>query len=171
MVNDTVDRSEPTVPADAVTGDETTSIGVREVLSAAGTAGQVTMVPFFVAAYLLGATSPASFVGLAELLGVSATSPWALPIGIAMFVAGGTVTLPLLFVSLAEFLPPGRDMGLRGVNFAVVIWTGFVIAFSTGQTGWTLVLYGALSLAAHVTYGYPLGALSDRFADAPRYDV
>ncbi|ESP88831.1 DUF6789 family protein [Candidatus Halobonum tyrrellensis] len=168
-----MDSSEPTVPADAVTGDEATSIGVHEILSAAGAGavGQATMVPFFVAAYLLGATSPASFTGLAELFGLSASSQWALPLGIALFFAGGTVTLPVLFVSLAEFLPPERDMGLRGVSFAVIVWTGFVIAFSTGQTGWTLVLYGALSLAAHVTYGYTLGALYDRFADAPRYDV
>ena len=129
------------------------------------------MVPFFVAAFLLGATPPASFVGLAELLGVPATSPWALPVGIALFVVNRTVTLPLLFVALAEFLPPERDLGLRGVSFVAVVWTGFLVAFSTGQTGWTLALYAALSLAAHVTYGYTLGALYDRFADAPRYDV
>ena len=77
----------------------------------------------------------------------------------------------MLFVSLAEFLPPERDVGLRGVSFAVIVWTGFLMAFSTGQTGRTLVLYAALSLAAHVAYGYALGALYDRFVDAPRYDV
>lgn len=167
------DSTETTVPADAVTGDEGTSIGAYELLVAggAGLTGQAVMSPFFVVAYLLGATSPAAFVGLAQLVGMPATSPLALPLGIALFTAGGTVTLPLLFVSLAEFLPPERDMGLRGVSFAVIVWTGFAIAFSTGQTGASLGLYLLLSLSAHVAYGYTLGSLYDRFADAPRYDV
>ena len=168
-----VDPDGPTVPAGAVTGDETTSIGVREIAVAAGagTVGQVPMIPLFVVAYLLDATSPASFVGLAQLIGVSAASPLALPVGVALFVAGGSITLPVLFVSLAEFLPPERSIALRGVSFAVIVWTGFLLAFSTGQSGRGLVVYAVLSLGAHVAYGYTLGALYGRFADAPRYDV
>lgn len=154
-----VSERDATVPAEAVVGGETTGIGTHELLVAAGAglAGQAAMVPFFVAAYPLDATSPASFVGVAELIGTSAGAPLALPVGVALFVAGGTVTLPLLFVALAEFLPPERDVGLRGVSLAVVVWTGFAIAFSTGQTGRTLGVYAALSLGAHVAYGYALG--------------
>lgn len=155
------------------TGKRPTDIGIREILIAggAGLVGMLAMIPFFAVGYVLGVISPEAFAGLAELLGVSAGSPLAFPLGAFIFVGGGMTTLPLLFVALAEFLPPARSIGLRGVTFAVVIWTGFLIAFWTGQSGILLGGYVVVSLLAHVAYGYVLGTLFGRFARIPRYEV
>lgn len=163
--------------ATAATGEQTgkreTDIGIREILIAggAGFVGMVAMVPFFAVGYALGVISPDAFAGLAELLGVPAESSLAFPLGAFIFVGGGITTLPILFVSLAEFLPPARSTALRGVTYAVIIWTGFLIAFWTGQTGLQLWGYVLVSLLAHVAYGYVLGSLFLRYAHIPRYEV
>ena len=142
----------------------------------AGLGGMAAMVPVLLVAYVAGALEPRAFTALAEIVGLAPTvsvggGSYGLLIGAIIFVGGGMTTLPLLFVSLAVFLPPADNIPLAGVTFATVIWTGFAIAFYTGQTGVALALYLALTLIAHWAYGYVLGALYPRFAPVPIYDV
>lgn len=144
--------------------------------AAAGLGGMVAMVPFLLLAYFLNALEPQAFIALAEIVGLVpevdvGQGYWGLVIGAIIFVGGGMTTLPLLFVSLAAFLPPADNIPLSGVTFATVIWTGFAIAFYTGQTGIALVLYLVLTLVAHWVYGYVLGELYTRFEPVPVYDV
>lgn len=148
------------------------SLDVRAALVAAGSglAGMVAMLPVLLVAYLLGALEPEAFTALAEIVGLGGT-PYSLLIGLIIFVGGGMTTLPLLFVSLADFLPPAESIPITGVTFATVIWTGFAIAFNSGQTGLTLWLYLALTLLAHWAYGYVLGEVYSRYADVPAYQV
>jgi len=47
------------------------------------------------------------------------------------------------------------------------MWTGFVLAFYTDQSGLTLVLYAVLTLIAHVVYGIGLGAVFNYFSTRP----
>lgn len=160
-------------PHGTITPDTANDLDFREVLVAggAGFAGMVAMIPFFAVAFLLGALSPEAFAGLAELLSIPANSPLAFPIGAFIFIGGGMTTLPLLFISLAEFLPPKRSIPLRGVTYAIIIWTGFSIAFWTGQGGLQLATYLVITLLAHMAYGYVVGWLFSRFEDLPKYKV
>jgi hypothetical protein len=147
---------------------ETGGIGVRELATAmgAGFVGTLAMSPLLAVAWLLGVVSPRAFEALAALTGLGAS----LPLGVFIFVGGGTTTLPLLFVALAMFMP-GRTTTEKGIAFAVVVWTGWSIAFFTGQTGLALLGFLVVGLLSHVVYGGVLGALYGRFASFPEYDV
>lgn len=150
------------------TVQETGGIGVREIVTAAsaGFVGTVAMSPILAVGWILGGVSPAAFESLATLTGLGAS----LPLGVFIFVGGGTTTLPLLFVALAMFMP-GRTTTQKGVAFAAVVWTGWSIAFFTGQTGLTLVAFLVVGLLSHAVYGGVLGALYGRFASFPEYEV
>lgn len=143
-------------------------LGVRQALlgAIAGFAGMASMAPFLGAAWALGAFELATVAGLSDIvaLGPSFT------LGLAIFVAGGMTMLPLLFASLAVFLP-GETVARRGAAFASIVWTGFAVAFWTGQSGVELALFLGLSLLAHVAYGYVLGTIYGRYAEIPVYDV
>jgi cytochrome c oxidase subunit 1 len=157
----------PTVTTSETAGEG--GIGVREagVAAAAGLAGMAAMAPLLALGVLTGLLTPGAFAGLAEIVGLGPD----LAIGLFIFVGGGLTTLPLLFVSLATFLPPARSVALRGATFAVVVWSGFAVAFYDGQTGLALAGFLALTLLAHVVYGYVLGAVYDRRAEIPDYVV
>lgn len=148
------------------------SLDVRDALVAggAGLAGMVAMLPILLVAYLLGALNPEAFTALAEIVGLGGT-PYSFLIGMIIFVGGGMTTLPLLFVSLAEFLPPANDIPISGVTYATVVWTGFVIAFDPGLDGLMFGLYLVMTLAAHWAYGYVLGEVYSRYATVPAYRV
>lgn len=152
----------------ATTVRETGSIGVREIATAAsaGFVGTVAMSPLLAVAWFVGVLSPSAFESLAALTGLGAS----LPLGVFIFVGGGTTTLPLLFVALAMFMP-GRTTTEKGIAFAVVVWTGWSVAFHSGQTGLALVGFLVFGLLSHVVYGGVLGALYGRFASFPEYDV
>jgi cytochrome c oxidase subunit 1 len=150
------------------TVQETGSIGVREIVTAtgAGFVGTVAMSPLLAVAWVLGVLSPTAFESLAALTGLGAS----LPLGLLIFLGGGTTTLPLLFVALAMFLP-GRTTTEKGMVFAAIVWTGWSFAFYTGQAGPTLVGFLVVGLLSHVVYGGVLGALYGRFASFPEYAV
>ena len=76
------------------------------------------------------------------------------------------VPWPLLFASLKNYLP-GKSSPISGAFFGAAMWTGFVLAFYTGQTGLSLVLYAVLTLVAHVVYGIGMGAVFDYFETRP----
>jgi cytochrome c oxidase subunit 1 len=83
-----------------------------------------------------------------------------------LFLAGGTVTWPLLFLAFSDYLP-GRLLFETGLVFATIISSGFLVAFYSGQTGLALVGYVAFVLVAHWAYGIGL-AVTFRFLQAKR---
>ncbi len=97
-----------------------------------------------------------AFAELATLVGAPPDA-W---IGYALFVLGGLTVWPLLFMTIARYLP-GRTPIARGIWFATIIATGFVLAFYTGQQGLALVGYVGLSILAHWAYGIALGGVFD----------
>jgi cytochrome c oxidase subunit 1 len=162
----TVDAPAGTVPDAAPTA--VNRLGAREfgVAALSGAVGMVAMAPVLALVVLVGAMDLSGFESLAEL---SLLGP-SVPLGVAVFFAGGVVTLPLVFLALAMFLP-GRTLARRGAIFAAVFWVGFAIAFYTGVAGAALAAYLALTLAAHLAYGAVFGAVYDRFGGVPVYEV
>lgn len=139
------------------------------VAFAGGAAGLVAMAPVLVGLPALLGLFPSDpmldVAALGRVVGLEAS----LPMGLAVFVAGGAVGLPLLFVVAGSFLPPRRPRAARGATFAVVIWTGFVLAFWPGISA--AVAFMTVSLVGHLIYGLVLGAVMDRFAHIPRHAV
>ena len=119
--------------------------------AAGGFVGTVLMSGGLGTAILIGVLDPASFGEIAELVGLPA-SPL---IGAALFLVGGTVTWPLVFLAFQEYLP-GRLLFETGLVFATLISTGFVVAFYTGQSGLALIGYVAFVVVAHWAYGLGL---------------
>lgn len=115
-----------------------------------------------------GAFEVGTFASLAVLVGLSGVfSPAVLEaVGYLIFLAGGMTTWPLLFASLEAYLP-GRTLPERGLAFGTVLWTGFALAFYTGQSGGLLVLYLIVTLVAHWAYGFGLGAVFDYLSNRP----
>lgn len=144
----------------------------RQVVLAAfagGAAGLLAMVPvLFALPALLGLFRADPLVDVAELGRVLGLEP-SLALGAVVFVAGGVVALPLLFVVAAAFLPPREPRYARGITFATIMWTGFVIAFWPGQ--YAGVIFLGVSLAGHWAYGYVLGQVTDRFAHVPQHTI
>ena len=123
-------------------------------------------VGLFIAASL-GAFEFASFAVLAELTGLSAlieTNPVA--VGYGMFLVTGMVMWPLLFASIGSYLP-GKRYATKGLPFGFVLWTGFAPAFYDGYTGLAMMLYFVLTLGAHFSYGFTLGAVFDYLGNRP----
>lgn len=146
-------------------------INGRVVLAAflGGAAGLAAMAPvlIFLPAFL-GLFRAEPLIDIAELGRVVGLQP-SLPLGVAVFVVGGTVALPLLFVVGGAFLPPRKPRAVRGAVFATIMWTGFVIAF---WPGWrAAVLFLTLSLTAHLIYGLVLGGVMERLAYIPEHEV
>lgn len=134
-----------------------------------GAVGLLVMAPvLFGLPALLGLFRAEPLVDLAQLGRVLGLEP-SLLLGIVVFVAGGTIALPLLFVVAGSFLPPREHRAARGIVFATVMWTGFAIAFWPGEHAGVLFL--ALSLSAHWIYGYTLGWVMERIAYVPQHTV
>jgi cytochrome c oxidase subunit 1 len=102
-------------------------------------------------AALVGVFDLAALAELGELVGLPQTPA----VGAALFLAGGTVTWPLLFLAFSDYLP-GRLLFETGLVFATLISTGFLVAFYTGQRGLALVGYLGFVLVAHWAYGLGL---------------
>lgn len=165
------DRASSTAATSADDGVAALDITPRVVLSAflGGAAGLVAMVPvLFALPAVLGLFRAEPLVDVAELGRVLGFEP-NLPLGVVVFVAGGVVALPLLFVVAGAFLPPREPRTARGVTFATIMWTGFVIAFWPGEDAGVIFL--GLALAAHWVYGYALGWVTERFAHVPQHTV
>ncbi|MFC7250590.1 DUF6789 family protein [Halomicroarcula sp. GCM10025324] len=116
-----------------------------------GFVGTVLMAGGLGTAWLVGVLDPASFGEIAEIVGLPARPLF----GVVLFLVGGTVTWPLLFLAFSEYLP-GRLLFETGLVFATVISTGFAVAFYTGQQGLALVGYLGFVLVAHWAYGLGL---------------
>lgn len=156
-------------------GDERSRTGLditaRVVVAAfvGGAVGLVAMTPVLVGLpALLGVFQADPLLNVAEFGLVLGAEP-SLPLGIVVFAAGGVVGLPLLFVVAGSFLPPREPRALRGVVYATIVWTGFVIAFWPGEQA--AVLFMALSLGGHWVYGYALGTVMARLAHVPQHTI
>lgn len=151
--------------------DATLQITLRVILVSflGGAAGLAAMTPVLIGLpAFLGQFQADPILDLAALGRVAGLEPDLLT-GVGVFVAGGTVGIPLLFVVLGAFLPPRTPRYARAVTFALVMWTGFVFAF---WPGWqTSVLFLTLSLIGHVLYGLVLGSVMVRFAAIPEHPV
>ena len=108
-----------------------------------------------------------SFGTLAELTGFNAVVPLSpTAVGYVLFLLTGMVMWPLLFASIGSYLP-GEKYATKGIPFGFVLWTGFAPAFYEGYTGLTMLLYFALTLGAHFSYGFTLGAVFDYLGNRP----
>jgi len=136
----------------------------------AGGLGTLAFSALLALAVVLGAFEPTQFGELAGLAGigdpiVGEGNP---RVGFAMFVAGGMTTWPFLFASLHHYLP-GWRMAASGITFAAIGWSGFAIAFYSGQTGVSLLLFLVLTFVGQCLYGLVLGLVFE-YAE-PRVDV
>jgi hypothetical protein len=93
-------------------------------------------------------------------------APNAVAVGYLMFLGGGMVIWPLLFAAAGLYLP-GDTYAKRGLPYGFVLWTGFAPAFHLEYWGFSLVLYLVLTLIAHFSYGFTLGAVFDYFSNRP----
>ncbi|WP_435077728.1 DUF6789 family protein [Halococcus sp. AFM35] len=89
-------------------------------------------------------------------------------VGYLIFVGGGMTTWPFLFAALHQYLP-GWRMAVSGVTFAAIGWSGFAIAFYSGETGIALVLFVVLTFLGQCLYGLVVG-LAFEYAE-PRIDI
>ncbi len=144
-------------------------IGIRElsVAGLSGLAGMIAMQPIFGVATIIGVLDPSAFSEFANIVGYGLDFVG----GVAIFVAGGVTVLPLLFITLGNYLPPAGSVPLRGVTYGTIVWTGFVIAFYTGQTGAALAIYIVMTLVNHWVYGAVLGLVYTRYASIAVYEV
>ena len=151
--------------AEENTAEECASLLREGVIGvAAGSAAMVAMTGVLLGGVAVGALDPAPIAGLAAIVGFGENRL----AGYVLLSAAGVVLWPSLFVAIGERVP-GRSASVRGLSFGTVMWSGFVLAFRTGQTGSTLALYAVLTLLAHWAYGFVLGAafelLAERMAD------
>jgi cytochrome c oxidase subunit 1 len=116
-----------------------------------GFVGTVLMAGGLGTAILIGVLDPASFGEISELVGLGASPV----IGAVLFLVGGTITWPLIFLAFQEYLP-GRLLFETGLVFATLMSSGFAVAFYTGQSGLGLVGYLAFVVVAHWAYGLGL---------------
>lgn len=161
-----VDVGEETAEPDF---DNLTGIVVDGLVGAVGGAvGTAALTVGLLVGASIGAFDLDAFATLTDLTGLNFLFP-ANPtaVGYVLFLLGGMITWPLLFASIGSYLP-GRKFAFKGIPYGVVLWTGFVMAFWTGQTGVMLVLYAVITLLAHVFYGFTLGSVFDYFSNRPK---
>lgn len=162
---ETMERERPDAPELTITP--------RVVLFAAGAGllGTVAMLPVLVGVpALLGLflIEPLiEFAGFAEFFGLEQSVAF----GVALFLIGGTIVLPLTFLVVGAFLPPEMPRYLRGVTFATTFWLGFLPGFWPEGGLAIKAAFVAFSLAAHWIYGYVLGVVVHRTIGIPQHSV
>ncbi|SFR96658.1 hypothetical protein SAMN05216559_1675 [Halomicrobium zhouii] len=170
MVDNTSHVDDPSHVDDVTEDDQEfdTLIGILGdgiVGAAGGLAGTAALTVGLLIAASIGAFDTDSFALLTRMIGLEGYVPGVL-FGFFLFLLGGMIPWPLLFASLKEYLP-GESDPVKGAFFGAAIWTGFVLAFYTGQSGLTLVAYVILTFLAHVFYGLSLGAVFNYFMTRP----
>lgn len=168
-VNDvTRQRSEEevAVPEEVLITIRTVGAGV-----VGGLAGVLLMTPLLVLVpRAIGVFRPEPIVGFASFGAVVGLQP-SFELGLALFIANGAISLPLMFLTAGMFLPPHEPQYLRGVTFATVVWTGFLLAFWPGGGLPGLATFVVVSLLGHWVYGATLGLVVTRLAALPEHKV
>lgn len=131
-----------------------------------GFVGMTLLTGALLVAERLGGFDSESFALLAELANLDTLGP-PVVIGYLIFFLHGTVTFPLLFASLKQYLPGYGVDPIRGLVFGTALWTGFVPAFYTGYGGAALAVFLGVSLAGHWAYGASLGLVFQYLTDRP----
>lgn len=167
------DNTTDAVAARRAQREEYSPITLRVVATAmvGGFVGMVLMLPLLVGVpvlFNLFRTEPiAQFAPFLAQVGVQ-RSLW---LGVGLFIVGGTTVLPLMFVVVAAFLPPEEPRYLRGVTYATLFWTGFLLAFWPGGNWLTITVFLVVSLLSHWIYGAVLGLTLTRTVGIPQHDV
>lgn len=125
----------------------------------AGFTGTAVMTALLVAADAITPFDVRPFEAVASFVGIQD-----LALGFFVFVLLGTVAWSFIFITIGQYLPGERD-AVRGMVFSVVLWTGFVTAFSGSVAPGDLPVYAAFTLFVHLAYGFTLGAVYERLAD------
>lgn len=118
----------------------------------------------------IGVFRPEPIVGFASFGAFVGLEP-SLELGLALFVANGAISLPLIFLTAGMFLPPREPQYLRGVTFATIVWPGFLLAFWPGGEPVIQATFLAVSLLGHWVYGAALGLVVTRLAALPEHRV
>lgn len=148
-------------------------ISWKRVLAAVGGGflGIVLMQPLLVGVpYLLNLFRTEPLLAFAEFGQFLSLSP-SITVAILMFVFGGTVVLPLVFLVVGAFLPPKSPMYARGIPFATAFWTGFVFVFWPGGDAFTVGVFLVVSLLSHWLYGLVLGGTIQGLVGIPVHEV
>lgn len=140
-------------------------VGDGVVGAAGGLVGTAMATVGLLIADSLGFFEMEALAKLTEMVGLTGYVPDLL-FAYVLFALGGMIPWPLLFASLKEYLP-GRHDSIKGAWFGGAIWTGFVLAFYSGEMGLALVGYITFTLAAHVSYGIGLGLVFNYLATRP----
>lgn len=93
------------------------------------------------------------FEALARFVGL----PDRLVLGFLVFVFFGVVVWPLVFVVADQYLPPRDDSAVSGMVFATILWVGFLVIGTAEIAVVLLPFYAAVTLVAHLVYGFTLG--------------
>ncbi|MFB6105602.1 MAG: DUF6789 family protein [Halobacteriaceae archaeon] len=133
--------------------------------AASGFVGMTLMTGVLLIAEGAGVFSRATFAEVSALVGLEQYFPPLLT-GYLIVFGHGMITFPLLYASLKQFLPGGHDV-VTGMVFGAFLWTGFAVAFYAGATGLALVGYLALTLVAHLAYGFGVGAVFHYLTSRP----
>lgn len=105
-----------------------------------------------------------SRIGLFEVVARFVGAGDDVALGFLLFVVAGTLAWPLVFVGLEAYLPLGPDPAVRGIGFALPLWVAFVVLGRGDLSGAILVVFGVLTLFAHVAYGFTLGSVYGRLS-------
>ena len=94
--------------------------------------------------------------------------------GVVLAGLFGVVVWPPIFAAVEPYLPP-EDPAVSGMVFAAGLWVAFVALATTEVTVVLLPLYLAVTLLAHLVYGFTLGTVYGWTpapdGDAPAPDV
>jgi len=162
-----VDETGTEVPA---LGEAENPLTLRVVASAfaGGLAGILVMSPVVAGIpILLGVFDLDPLSRFADLVIADASAA----LGIAFFVAGGVVVLPLFFLVTASFLPPHEPKYLRGVTISSFFWVSFAYIFWPGGGAFVNGVYVVATLISHWLYGAILGAVMQRLTGIPEHKV
>ena len=136
-----------------------------------GLVGVLLMTPLLVVLpRAIGVFRPEPIVGFASFGAFVGLEP-SLELGLALFVANGALSLPLIFLTAGMFLPPHEPKYLRGVTFATLVWPGFLLAFWPGGELVIQATFLVVSLLGHWVYGAALGLVVTRLAALPEHRV
>lgn len=153
--------------------EEAMPITARRIVTAivGGFLGIVLMQPLLVGVpYVLNLFRTKPLLAFAEFAHFLAIEP-SIPIAIYMFIFGGAVVLPLIFLVVGAFLPPKSPMYARGMTFATMFWTGFVFVFWPGGGAFTIAVFLVVSLVGHWLYGAVLGFTVEALVGIPIHEV
>lgn len=92
-------------------------------------------------------------------------------LGIAFFVAGGAVVLPLFFVVTATFVPPREPRYLRGATVSTMFWVSFAYIFWPAGGAYVNAVFVVVTLVGHWIYGAVLGLVMERLTGIPEHSV